>query len=110
MVTSGTSFMSDSWIAWKPRIDDPSNMRPSVKEDSSNCSTGMLKCCITPGRSMKRTSMNSTPSRRVKAMASSAFVNMHALLAWMVPFGRGRRTVPKDGRGGLVLTARRPRP
>ena len=28
--------MSDSWIAWKPRIDEPSNIWPSVKKSSSN--------------------------------------------------------------------------
>ncbi len=28
--------MSDSWIAWKPRIDDPSNIWPSVKNFWSN--------------------------------------------------------------------------
>ena len=27
--------MSDSWIAWKPRIDEPSNIRPSVNTFSS---------------------------------------------------------------------------
>ena len=26
VVWSGISFMSDSWIAWKPRIDEPSNI------------------------------------------------------------------------------------
>ena len=31
VVTSGISFMSDSWIAWKPRIEEPSNIWPSVK-------------------------------------------------------------------------------
>ena len=31
VATSGSSSMSDSWIAWKPRIDEPSNARPSVK-------------------------------------------------------------------------------
>ena len=33
---SGISFMSDSWIAWKPRIDDPSNIWPSVKKSRSS--------------------------------------------------------------------------
>ena len=33
---SGSSSMSDSWICWKPRIDEPSNTRPSVKTSSSN--------------------------------------------------------------------------
>ena len=27
--------MSDSWIAWKPRIDEPSNISPSVKKSAS---------------------------------------------------------------------------
>ena len=54
--------MSDSWICWKPRIDEPSNARPSVNTDSSKDSTGTLKCCMMPGRSQKRTSTNFTPS------------------------------------------------
>ncbi len=32
VLMSGISFMSDSWIAWKPRIEDPSNIWPSVKK------------------------------------------------------------------------------
>ena len=36
VLMSGMSFMSDSWIAWKPRIDDPSNIWPSVKKSSSS--------------------------------------------------------------------------
>ena len=35
VVGSGSSSMSDSWIAWKPRIDEPSNIRPSVKTDGA---------------------------------------------------------------------------
>ncbi len=27
--------MSDSWMAWKPRIDEPSNIWPSVKKVAS---------------------------------------------------------------------------
>ncbi len=80
VLTSGTSFMSDSWIAWKPRIDDPSNIRPSSNADSSNCETGMLKCCMMPGRSQNRTSTNSTASFRVKAIASSALLNIRCSL------------------------------
>src|SRR3712207_7524707 len=55
VVTSGSSIMSDSWMAWNPRIEDPSKARPSVTTLSSNDSTGMLKCCITP-RSEEHTS------------------------------------------------------
>src|SRR5687768_6818858 len=33
---SGMSSMSDSWISWNPRIEDPSNPSPSLNTDSSN--------------------------------------------------------------------------
>ena len=67
--------MSDSWIAWKPRIDDPSNIRPSVKTSASNVSTGTVKCCTVPGRSMNLTSTNSTFSSAMNARTSSALLN-----------------------------------
>ena len=57
---SGSSFMSDSLIAWKPVIEDPSNIWPSVKKSAPTDCAGTLKCCITPGRSQKRTSTNLT--------------------------------------------------
>src|SRR5450756_891403 len=94
LVTSGINPMSDSWMAWKPRIDDPSNARPSVKADSTNASTGMLKCCMTPGRSQNRTSTNLTPCSLVNAMASSASLNIRMLLGsgypGLVPSTLGR--------------------
>ena len=62
---SGISCMSDSWIAWKPRIDEPSNIWPLVKKSSSTDAAGTVKCCITPGRSQNRTSTNCTPSSRM---------------------------------------------
>ena len=40
---TGSSFISDSLIVWKPRIEEPSNIRPSVNTASSNDSTGTLK-------------------------------------------------------------------
>ena len=40
MVGSGNSDMSDSWMAWKPRIEEPSKLRPSSKTDWSNEETG----------------------------------------------------------------------
>ena len=30
---SGNSDMSDSWIAWKPRMEEPSKANPSSKTD-----------------------------------------------------------------------------
>ena len=35
--------MSDSWIAWKPRIEDPSNIWPSVKKSSSTDLAGHVE-------------------------------------------------------------------
>ena len=60
VVGSGSSSMSDSWISWKPRIDEPSNIRPSVKTSSSKDVAGTVKCCIVPGRSQNLTSTNCT--------------------------------------------------
>lgn len=54
--------MSDSWISWNPRTDEPSNMSPSVKTLSPKLSTGNVKCCILPGRSTNRQSTKRTPS------------------------------------------------
>src|SRR5680860_1806392 len=54
------SCMSDSWIDAKPRIEEPSNIWPTVKNSSSTVDAGMLKCCCTPGRSVKRMSRNLT--------------------------------------------------
>ena len=62
MVGSGSRAMSDSWIFWKPRIDEPSKARPSSKTSGPNDPTGTVKCCMMPGRSQNRTSMISTPS------------------------------------------------
>jgi hypothetical protein len=58
---SGIRSMSDSWISWNPRIDEPSKPCPSSKVDSSSSfETGMVTCCMMPGRSQKRKSTNST--------------------------------------------------
>ena len=75
VATSGSSSMSDSWIAWNPRIEEPSKARPSVKTLSSNDSTGRLKCCITPGRSQNRTSTNFTSSSLRYRRSSSGLAN-----------------------------------
>ena len=59
---SGTRSMSDSWISWKPRIEEPSNPEPSAKPSSVSSCAGSEKCCIKPGRSQKRKSTIWTPS------------------------------------------------
>ncbi len=73
---SGINFMSDSWIDWKPRIDEPSNIRPSSKAPVPNELAGTLKCCMIPGRSTNRTSMNSTPLSWTNFRTSSALLNI----------------------------------
>ena len=44
VVGSGMRSMSDSWICWNPRIEEPSNISPSLKIFSSKFSTGTVKC------------------------------------------------------------------
>src|SRR5918992_2562190 len=53
---SGTRSMSDSWISWNPRIEDPSNPYPVSKPSSLSSAMGMEKCCMSPGRSQNRRS------------------------------------------------------
>src|SRR6478752_5952747 len=77
VVGSGNSDMSDSWIAWKPRMEEPSKFSPSSKTAWSNDETGTVKCCMTPGRSQKRTSTISTPSSLTYLSSSSLFWNIH---------------------------------
>src|SRR3954454_7993557 len=76
VVGSGNSDMSDSWIAWNPRIEDPSKFSPSSKTAWSNDETGTVKCCMTPGRSQNRTSTISTPSSLTYLSRSSLFWNI----------------------------------
>src|SRR5919112_5275710 len=82
VVGSGNSDMSDSWIAWKPRIDEPSKLRPSSNTDWSNEETGTVKCCITPGKSQNRTSTISTPSSLMYFSSSSLFANIRPPGSW----------------------------
>jgi hypothetical protein len=68
---SGIRIMSDSWISWKPRIDDPSKPTPSSNMSAVSWDAGMEKCCISPGRSQNRTSTTSTPSSLMSWSTSS---------------------------------------
>jgi hypothetical protein len=65
LLASGSSSMSDSLIAWNPRIEDPSKPRPSENVSSPKVDAGIVKCCMTPGRSQKRTSTYSTSLSRM---------------------------------------------
>src|SRR3712207_590738 len=54
--------MSDSLIAWKPRIDEPSNPMPSSNDPSSTSLMLFELCCQVPNRSMNRKSTIWTPA------------------------------------------------
>ncbi len=99
VVGSGNSDMSDSWMAWKPRIEEPSKPRPSSKTDWSNDDTGTVKCCITPGRSQKRTSTISTPSSLMYLSSSSLFWNIRP--PWLRT--SGQPTKSGSGEPGAAL-------
>src|ERR1700756_1479617 len=57
---SGIRFMSDSWIAFQPAIEEPSNMMPSAKVSSSTVEMSTVTCCHLPRGSVKRKSTNFT--------------------------------------------------
>ncbi|CKR87414.1 Uncharacterised protein [Mycobacterium tuberculosis] len=68
---SGRSNMSDSWIDWNPRIDEPSKAKPSSNTLLSKAEAGIVKCCMMPGRSQNRTSTYSTFSSLASLKTSS---------------------------------------
>ena len=74
VVASGISSMSDSWISWKPRIEEPSNPSPLSKSSASSAASGRLMCCQVPGRSTNLRSTISTPRSVANSMTSSADV------------------------------------
>src|SRR6478609_887753 len=89
--------MSDSWMAWKPRIEDPSNIWPSLKKSAVRLWAGTLKCCITPGRSQNRTSTNLTSSSLMNFRTSSALLNNPT--SWWWGGHTGARGVATDTNG-----------
>src|SRR5712671_2549858 len=62
--------MSDSWISWNPRTDEPSNGWPSSNFCSVSSWMGRLRCWTAPGRSVKRRSTMTAPSSLAMAMTS----------------------------------------
>ena len=68
--------MSDSWMYANPRIEEPSNSWPTVKNSSSTVDAGMLKCCCTPGRSVNRMSRNLTSVSLMNLSTSDESLNM----------------------------------
>src|SRR5947207_11397217 len=91
---SGTRSMSDSWISWKPRIEDPSNPIPSSNTDSDSSAIGTEKCCISPGRSQNRRSTISVPASLAMAMTSLAVATVPSPLLLDDRQSVGRRGAP----------------
>src|SRR3990172_1108992 len=56
---SGTASMSEVLIACQPRIDEPSNPRPSSNVPSSSVSIGYEQCCQVPSISQNFRSIDS---------------------------------------------------
>src|SRR5262245_14916288 len=130
LVGSGNRSMSDSWISWNPRIDEPSKPKPSSKEASVSSDGGTEKCCIRPGRSMNRRSIISMP-RSLTSLSTSPTDCVTAAPPWVSLSGQaptgsyrtlasrrlptGCRSVSRPltggsaGHGGGVRDAFRPR-
>src|SRR5882724_7126117 len=53
---SGIRHMSDSWIAFQPAIEEPSNIWPSENVSSSIMPMSKVTCCHLPRGSVKRKS------------------------------------------------------
>src|SRR6516162_5924246 len=71
---SGIRFMSDSWIAFQPAIEEPSNMMPSAKVSSSTVLMSTVTCCHLPRGSVKRKSAYFTSLSLIKVRTSLAVV------------------------------------
>src|SRR3954463_911576 len=88
--------MSDSWISWTPRTDEPSNGWPSANFSSVSSWIGSDRCCTWPGRSVKRRSTICAPASLAMAMTSLGDFGLPTVL--LLPL-RQRR--PTEGRGAM---------
>src|SRR5262245_6237111 len=68
------SCMSDSWIAFHPAIEEPSNMMPSLNVSSSIVETSVVTCCHLPRGSVNRKSTYLTSLSLIIFKASLAVV------------------------------------
>src|SRR5260370_130419 len=80
-VGSGIRVMSDSLIAFRPAIEEPSNIRPSAKASSSISVWSKVTCCHLPRGSVKRKSTYLTSLSLIAFRTSLAvFMNTPFLL------------------------------
>src|SRR5579871_5727448 len=82
---SGKTSMSDELIAFQPRIDDPSNPRPSEKTDSVNSEVGTAKCCHVPrmSQSLRSTILTSLDlARLITSLGVIGEAGTCSILGW----------------------------
>src|SRR5712692_6182519 len=79
---SGMSCMSDSWMAFQPAIEEPSNMMPSLKVSSSMVEMSAVTCCHLPRGSVKRKSAYFT------SLSLIIFMTSLAVVMERIPFSR----------------------
>ena len=77
---SGSSVMSDSWIDWKPLIDEPSKAMPAASESTVTVPAGTVRWFMMPGRSQNRMSKTSTSLSLMYSTSSSVEENTRSSL------------------------------
>src|SRR5262249_46161502 len=76
---SGIRHMSDSWIAFQPAIEEPSNIMPSANVSSSIMLMSKVTCCHLPRGSVNRKSAYLTSLSLITFRTSLAVVMSHSL-------------------------------
>ena len=71
LVGSGTIIMSDSLMAFQPRMLEPSKATPALKLSSSIWLLCRVRCCQMPGMSINFRSINSMPSSSMRFRMSA---------------------------------------
>src|ERR1035437_6099544 len=71
---SGITSMSLAWIGCQPRIEEPSNPRPSSNTASSISLGGTVKCCQMPRKSLNLKSTATAFCSFINLMTSFAFI------------------------------------
>ena len=94
---SGMSCMSDSWIAFQPAIEEPSNMIPSLKVSSSTVEMSTVTCCHLPRGSVKRKSTYFTSLSLIIFKASLAVVIER------IPLSCGREIIEAGLIDGIIV-------
>src|SRR6185369_686049 len=104
--------MSLSLIAFHPAMDDPSNMKPSVKLSSSTTPEAIVRCCHLPLGSVKRRSTQSISSSLIRDRIVPALVPLVMLPSLSPPeqLTRARRLAGLESRDsslGVQIADRR---